>query len=98
MVARIYGDGYISPRSICLRQAKQIHQCPIPITRKKWRFKARKKSLEQQPLAMAATTLCIYLYYEEEQQLAFFDDCFPSCLKSTQASVPGLLPRNYHPQ
>jgi hypothetical protein len=46
---------------------------------------------------MAATTLCIYVYYEEKQQQAFFDDCFPSCLKSTQASVPGLLPRNHHP-
>lgn len=46
------------------------------------------------PLAMASPTLCSYLYYEEKQQQAFFDDCYPSCLKSTKASVPVLLPRN----
>lgn len=43
---------------------------------------------------MAAATLCTYVYYEERLQLAFFDGCFPSCLKSTQASVPVPLPRN----
>lgn len=44
------------------------------------------------PQAMAATTLCTYVYYAEKQQQAYFLYHFLSCLKLIAASAPALQP------